>query len=78
MDSTVIYIVAGLSSLLCCAGVFLIFCLILGFFLLRKKGKKDATAREAISAGVVQVSQAFSRSKMREQALAEDEDDHRR
>lgn len=80
MESTsyIIYIVAALSSLLCCGGAFLIFLLILGFVFLRKRGKKDISVKEAMSTGA-DMSRAFIRGgKTREQLLAEEEEEERK
>ena len=77
MDMTS-YICSALSCL-CCVGAFvLIICLIVGMTLLRKKGKKDIGAREAVVAGAEQVSQMFVRPKKSREELMreEDEDEH--
>ena len=79
MDSTVTIValvVSILSSLLCCgAGIFL-FLLVLGIFLLRRRGKKKVTVKEAVSAGAESVSQVFVRKPGGGLAeLDDDEDD---
>lgn len=59
----VISIVVSLLSLLLCSGfAFLFFCLILGIILLRRRGKKKVTAREAVKEGVETVSMVFRRN----------------
>lgn len=64
MDSSlIIIIVSALLSLLCCGGTLFLFVLILGFVLLRRRGKKEVTAREAMNAGVESVSQVFVRGQ---------------
>ena len=65
MDSTslVALVVSLVLSLLCCGvGVFL-FVLVLGFWLLRRRGKKNVTMREAVKTGAVSVSQVFVRGQ---------------
>ena len=59
----IISIIVSLISLLLCAGfAFLLFCLVLGFVLLRRRGKKQVTATEAVSVGVERVSSVFRRN----------------
>ncbi len=64
MDPTLIAsIVCSLLSLLLCAGfAFLVFAFVLGLILLRRRGKKNVTAAEAVSAGVESVSMVFRRN----------------
>lgn len=77
MDST-FYIISALSSLCCCFGFFLIFFGIIGFMVLRKRGKKNVTVTEAIQEGA-EMSRAFVRGgKSREQLLAEEEEEENR
>lgn len=77
-SSSLIYIIASLGSLLCCGFCFFLFVLILGFMLLRKKGKKEITVKAALDAGA-DASRAFIRGgKSREQLMAEEEEEERR
>lgn len=65
MDSTTLIALAVslVLSLLCCGlGVFL-FVVVLGFWLLRRRGKKKITVKEAMNAGAVSVSQVFVRGQ---------------
>ena len=80
MSSTIISILCSLLSLLVCLGVaFLFFCFVLGIILLRRRGKKNVTAREAVSTGVESVSMVFRRNEDGELAAVtgegEDDDD---
>lgn len=62
-SSLIISIVCSLlSTVLCLAIAFLFFCLILGIIILRRRGKKKVTAREAVTAGVESVSMVFRRN----------------
>ncbi len=55
--------VSLLLSLFCCGiGVFL-FVLLLGFLMLRRRGKKKISMKDAVSAGAERVSQVFVRGK---------------
>ncbi len=74
----VTYIVAGLSSLCCCLGFFLLVFLVVGMLFLRKRGKKDITAQEAVKVGAEQVSQMFVRPKKSREELMRDEDEDER
>ncbi|MFZ5479417.1 MAG: hypothetical protein ACOZNI_21815 [Myxococcota bacterium] len=76
--STTTLILSLLSSLCCCSGFVLIFLLIVGMMVLRKKGKKNVSAKEAIQAGA-EVSRAFVRGKKtREELLAEEDEEEGR
>lgn len=67
------YIVSAFFGFCCCCGVpFILF--IVGFMVLRKKGKTEISAKEAVVAGVDQVSRAFVRTgKSREEMIAEED-----
>lgn len=72
------YIISGVCSLLCCLLFFVLVLAIIGMMFLRKKGKKNVTAKDAILAGA-EVSRAFVRGeKTREQLLAEEDEEERR
>lgn len=59
----VISIVVSLISMVLCAGIaFFFFCLVLGIILLRRRGKKNVTAKEAVATGVETVSMVFRRN----------------
>jgi len=76
MDSSlIIVIVSALLSLLCCGGTLFLFVLILGFVLLRRRGKKNVSARDAMNAGVESVSQVFVRGEGGGLEPADDDDD---
>jgi hypothetical protein len=63
-----------LLSLFCCGiGVF-VFVLLLGFMLLRRRGKKKITVKDAVSAGAERVSQVFVRGKGGLEAMDDDDD----
>ena len=77
MDSTslIALAVSLVLSLLCCGlGVFL-FVVVLGFWLLRRRGKKKITVKEAMKTGAVSVSQVFVRGQGGLKNLDEDDDD---
>jgi hypothetical protein len=79
MTSMTTYLIAGLSSLCCCLGFFLILFLIVGLLFLRKKGKQDISAQEAVKVGAEQVSQMFVRpKKSREELMREEDEEERR
>jgi hypothetical protein len=68
-------VISLLMSLFCCGiGVFM-FVLLLGFMLLRRRGKKKITMKQAVSAGAERVSQVFVRGKGGLQAADDDDDD---
>jgi len=75
-----IYTIIGiLVSLLCCGGFVLVFLAIVGFVLLRRRGKTNATTKEAVSVAAEEMSRAFVRTgKSREQLLREEEEEDRR
>lgn len=76
--SSVTLIISVLSSLCCCGGFFLLLFLVLGMVLLRKRGKKDISPKEAVVAGAEQVSQMFVRPKKSREELMRDEDEDER
>ena len=76
MDSSVIFFLVMLfSSLICCGGSFFLILLVLGFIVLRRRGKKNVSAREAVNAGVESVSQVFVRGKGGLQPADDDDSD---
>lgn len=71
----VTYIVSALCSLTCCFLFFVLVLAIVGSMFLKKRGKKNVSAAEAIRAGA-EVSRAFVRGeKTREQLLAEEDEE---
>lgn len=77
--STVSIIIAALTSLLCCGGATLLFLLLVGIMLMRKRGKKNINASEAVKVGAEEVSRAFVRTKKtREELYAEEEEEDRK
>ena len=59
----IISIIVSLLSVLLCGGVaFFMFCLVLGVVLLRRRGRKNVTAKEAVTHGVETVSMVFRRN----------------
>ena len=70
------WIISLLCSGLCCLLFVVLFFALIGMMFLRKRGKKNVGAREAVQAGV-ELSRAFVRGeKTREQLLAEEDDDY--
>lgn len=70
------WIVSLLCSGLCCLLFVVLFFALIGMVFLRKRGKKNVGAREAVEAGV-ELSRAFVRGeKTREQILKEEDDDY--
>ncbi len=64
MDTTtLVVLIVVLSLALLCGGaaLFLMLAMVLGFIILRRRGRKGVTPREAVSEGVEQVSQVFRR-----------------
>ncbi|MEQ1565534.1 MAG: hypothetical protein ABMA64_07850 [Myxococcota bacterium] len=63
MTTTIIVIVSSLLAFLCAGAGFVLFLLfVIGFVLLRRRGKK-VTAKEAVAVGAERVSQVFMRTK---------------
>lgn len=78
MSSSFLFIVLSLATLLCGGGgCILVFLFILGFILLRRRGKKQVTAKEAVKVGAETVSQVFMRTNKGLQAADDDDDDGR-
>jgi uncharacterized protein (TIGR03382 family) len=76
MDSTVIMLVVSVLLTFTCCGVgAFLFLAVLGFWLLRRRGKKQISAKEAVSAGVESVSQVFVRGKGGQLEGDDDDDD---
>lgn len=76
MDTTLIaLVISALLTVVCGGGGCLLFSLmILGFFLLRRRGKQNVTAKEAVKAGVESVSQVFVRGQGGLEAMDDDDD----
>ncbi len=78
MSTTTILIVTVLSLLvLMCGGggMVLLLLFVVGLVLLRRRGKQNVTAKEAVKAGAESVSQMFMRTKDGGLAAVEDGDD---
>jgi hypothetical protein len=74
--TTIIAVLVFALSTLACGGVgFFLFVAIVGFIVLRRRGKKGVSAKEAVSVGVESVSQVFVRGSGGLQALDDDDDD---
>jgi hypothetical protein len=62
--TTIIVIISSLLAFLCAGVGFVLFLLfVIGLVLLRRRGKKKVTAKEAVAAGAERVSQVFMRTK---------------
>lgn len=74
---TIIAIVVSLlvTSLCAGAGFLLVLFFIVGVVMLRRRGKKNVTAKEAVQAGAERVSQVFTRTSGGLQAVDDDDDD---
>lgn len=71
-------ILAVVGSLLCCGSCFLFVVLLIGWMVLRKRGRK-ASPRQAVVVGVQEMSRAFVRGlKTREELLREEDEEERR
>lgn len=74
--STIVAIlISMLMSLLCCGlGIFMLL-FVIGIVMLRRRGRKKVTMKEAVSAGASTVSQVFVRGQGGLEALGDDDDD---
>ncbi|MEQ1501708.1 MAG: hypothetical protein ABMB14_05730 [Myxococcota bacterium] len=73
--TTIIVVVSSVLGLGCsCAAVVLLLLFVVGVVMLRRRGKTNVTAKEAVQAGAERVSQVFLRTKGGLQAV-DDEDD---
>lgn len=65
MDTTLIAIIVSALFTVVCGGGGCVFVglMILGFVMLRRRGKKNVTAKQAVKAGVESVSQVFVRGE---------------
>lgn len=68
-------LVSLLTMVLCCGLALFVFLLAVGLVILRRRGKKDVTMKEAVSAGAETVSQVFVRGQGGLEALGDDDDD---
>jgi hypothetical protein len=68
-------VVSLVLSLLCCGVGVLLFLLVLGFWLLRRRGKKKITLQQAVKQGAVSVSQVFVRGQGGLSAMDDDDDE---
>lgn len=77
MDTTtlVALLVSLLTMLLCCGlGIFMLL-FVLGIVILRRRGRKKVSVKEAVSVGASTVSQVFVRGQGGLEALGDDDDD---
>ncbi len=65
--------VSLILSLLCCGFWVFLFLLVLGIFLLRRRGKTAVSAAEAVKVAAVEVSQVFVRGKHGLEVLEDDD-----
>ena len=75
MMTLLFFLLVCVVSLGVCAGGTLFFLFLVGFLMLRRRGKKKVTAKEAVSAGVESVSQVFMRKPGGLADLDDDDDD---
>lgn len=77
MDTTaIITLLFGLLTTLVCCGVgILIVLFALGLLILRRRGKKQVSMKEAVTTGAETVSQVFVRGQGGLEALGDDDDD---
>jgi UPF0716 family protein affecting phage T7 exclusion len=68
-------VVSVLCSLMCFGAGVLVLLAILGFMMLRRRGKQNVTAKEAVAAGAERVSQVFRRSPGGGLEAVDDDDD---
>ena len=64
-----------LSALLCAAVAFLLFVTVIGFIVLRRRGKSDVTPKEAAKVGMESVSQVFVRGSRGLEPLDDEDED---
>jgi uncharacterized membrane protein len=74
---SIIAIVVSLLVTATClgAGFFLLLFFVVGLVMLRRRGKKNVTAKEAVQVGAERVSQVFMRTSGGLQAVDDDADD---
>ena len=77
MDTTsiIVLLVSLLTSLICFGVCIFMVLLVIGVVILRRRGKKKVSMREAVSTGAETVSQVFVRGQGGLQAYDDDEDD---
>ncbi len=68
-------LVSLLTTVFCCGIALFIFLLIVGMVILRRRGKKDVSMKEAVSAGAETVSQVFVRGQGGLEALGDEDDE---
>lgn len=68
-------LVSLLTTVLCCGLALFIFLLLVGLVILRRRGKKDVSMKEAVSTGAETVSQVFVRGQGGLEALGDEDDD---
>lgn len=74
-SSIIVILVSLLMSLVCFGVCVFMLLLVIGIVILRRRGKKDVSMREAVSTGAETVSQVFVRGQGGLEAYDDDEDD---
>ena len=64
-----------LCSLLCCGVSIFFFLFIVGIVILRRRGQKEVSVKDAVNAGAETVSQVFVRGQGGLEALGDEDDD---
>lgn len=64
-----------LTTLVCCGIGILLLLFVLGMYILRRRGAKDVSLKEAVTTGAETVSQVFVRGQGGLEALGDDDDD---
>ena len=77
MDTTsiIVILVSLLMSLVCFGVCVFMLLLVIGIVILRRRGKKDVSMREAVSTGAETVSQVFVRGQGGLEAYDDEDDD---
>lgn len=75
MGDCITLMISFLCMAFCCAFWIFLLLAIVGFFLLRRRGAKKVTVKEAVSAGAASVSQVFVRGKAGLEDLDDEDED---
>lgn len=74
-SSIIVILVSLLMSLVCFGVCVFMLLLVIGIVILRRRGRKDVSMREAVSTGAETVSQVFVRGQGGLQAYDDEDDD---
>lgn len=74
-SSIIVILVSLLMSLVCFGVCVFMLLLVIGIVILRRRGKKDVSMREAVSTGAETVSQVFVRGQGGLEAYDDEDDD---